>query len=70
MNNITGRSIEIGEGRSVFVGSNGSGDGMTYIRFINEEQQATRFRISPEAKAALVQLLTQPAAPDPFWVQV
>lgn len=63
MTDITGRQVELSNGRSVFVGRSDSDD-QTYIRFINSQAEETRFKISPEARNALVTLLSVDAVFD------
>ena len=54
--NITGRQIALDDKRSVFVGRS-EDDDLTYIKFENHEGEATRIKISQEARAALLKLL-------------
>ena len=52
---VSGHTIEVGEGRSVFVG-HADGDSSFYLRFINGETD-TQLRLTPEAARALHSLL-------------
>lgn len=53
---IVGQEIKLADNRSVFVGTNGDRDDLTYIRFENGED-VTRVKLSPEAVKALAMLL-------------
>jgi len=56
---ITGKRIELSEGRSVFVGRHGD---MALISFKNRRGDVTNIAISQEARGALVQLLLEDCA--------
>ena len=56
--NITGHQVHLDEKRSVFVGRNEAGDGLTYIKFVNAEGEETRLKISQDARDALLKLLS------------
>lgn len=59
--NISGQQIKLGDVRSVFVGRSAEDDGLTYIKFVNEEGEETRISITDEARSALVALLSNEA---------
>lgn len=63
MIDITGRQVKLSNGRSVFVGR-AETDDQTYIRFVNSQAEETCFKISPEARNALVTLLSVDAVFD------
>ena len=57
MSNVIGHQIKLDEVRSVFVGRSEDSDGLTYIRLVNANGEATRLKISDQARSALAALL-------------
>ena len=55
---ISGHQIELSDGRHVFYAEH---EGEHFFRFRNAEGVETKFKLSPDAKDALLQLLTEPA---------
>ena len=59
---LSGRYVDLPDARIVWVGTHPKFPDCTGILFRNAEGEVTSFRLSPEAKAALVLLLTDPGA--------
>lgn len=55
---ITGHLVRLDEIRSVFVGNSDEAPGLTFIKFTNHENVETAFKLSADAKHALIKLLT------------
>lgn len=63
---ILGRSIQLSEGRIVFVGTDMEAPGMNYLAFRNANGDDNKFVLSDEAVAALKELLSDPLAGMPL----
>jgi hypothetical protein len=61
-NAITGRRIDLGEGRVVFVGRCDSDPGTVFVGFRNVAGDDTKIKLSSEAFDALRTLVLDPAA--------
>src|SRR5690606_31314734 len=63
---VVGRLVRLDSVRSVFVGACADYPGDTFIRFIGPDGAPLRFRLSADAKQALLHLLVNPDAGQPF----
>jgi hypothetical protein len=66
---VSGRTIDLPNGRHVFVGTSEVPDTF-YIEFKSESGEETRVIISREAKDALTALLVSSDTPTERWIEV